>query len=282
MNWGKELANINVEKSNREKYLIILRDRKYSSELGESVLGALESTAKDNQEDLHLRIMTTVVLVKSAHKNNVLIKKLAKQLGFESAKTGGEDFINGIYGLLASEYDDPEVKTFLINLLNADDSQDIQFKKDSTLVVIEMKKDKKATEIIIGLMDNPKLRGTYTVTRAAFALGDIGGEKATRYLIDLVPKEKDWIDRAAVIQAIGLTKNSLARDFLLEQLKTKGETNELAEIVLGFQYLGDTSTIPILRAYEIEHHLDEHKKHSVEFTIQIIEQGGKKAYLPEE
>ncbi len=270
----KRALNKTENMDNRRTYLKILHDGNYSDELHEKELGALESAAGDVHEELGLRIQAILLLQGSAYKNNRSVKAIEKELGFESVKTDTH-YRTGFNILLANHYDDQEVRTFLYDYLKTKNSPNIKMKKDLVLGVMGMKKDEGAVENIIALLDNPKLKGTYTFSYAAYVLGYIGGEKATRYLIGLVPKVKDWLDRGMVVQYIGLAKNNLARDFLLEQLKAKGETIASIDILNGFQFLGDPTTIPILRAFETDHQLSNDEKELLERTIKIIGQGGR-------
>jgi hypothetical protein len=278
---ASELAKLAVDsKTPKEGRLRILNNLRFEplvSSLGKSDLESLEKIASDPNEDLNIKGSTAIVLIKTVHKDNENVKQLAKKIGIESVKekeTGMLGF--GMTSLLASRYEDPEVKTFLFDLLKSDDLPNIRNKKNFAIGVVERKKDKKATEAIIALMSNPKLKDTYTIQTATLALGYLGGTDATRYLIKRYSTEKDSINRSELLGEIGLTQTPLAREYLLKQLKTNNPTDNLYVffgILDGFEYLGDKSTISELRVFEDDRKLETDLKEMVEVKIERITKG---------
>src|SRR5208282_3975482 len=137
---------------------------------------------------------------------------MVKQIAFDLVKKGKSPGL--VYNLVLSHFQgDAEVETFLLDKLKTDPD------KNSAIQALGKIRSARALDEIKNLLDSNEAGKSFHKVRAYLAMGDIGGDKAFDYLMEYFKKEKPSLDKDDILFAIGRTKTSRAKVFLIDRLQ---------------------------------------------------------------
>jgi hypothetical protein len=249
------------------------------------VRGIALSTLQDKEVFHHVSSSSLSALIRSlprAGAKDYLTFAIAKVAAKDVGRLTESDR-NELKAFALNHLDDPKYgDTLPVGLLN-------QFPNDhdvrSALIArLKTTKDKNVTVQALGhikaheaipdleqMLNEPSPKGVYK-TRIILAIGEIGGDKAFKILRSQFDREKDRLEKPMIIMAIGLTKTSSAKQFLIPLLEDK-KKKFLSSTLNAFKFLGDPKTIPLLEARRNDATLDFSEKAAIDSAIRAIKVG---------
>jgi len=248
----------------RDSCLLILDQEKYSRHLLPDNFQQISSIAVDQKEDPQLRIDASDMILRDYKNAPLSIRQAIKQAAFDMSKAKWGAGL--VYQRVLAHYaGDPDVENFLLDRLDTDAN------KNSAILALGKIRSQRALEKIVSLLDSEQAGKSFVKVRAYLAIGDIGGDKAFDYLVHYRKKEKSSLDQDSILTAIGRTKTTRGRDFLLDRLQNNPGTADLV-ILSAIKFSGDASAIPTLQQ-ELQKPRSAESKRALQNTISALQMG---------
>lgn len=140
-----------------------------------------------------------------------------------------------------------------------------------TLWTLGKLKGRSAVPVIAKLLATQGDNKDFPKSRAYLAIGEIGGTQSYDQLLNYFSAEKDRTMRHVIVYAIGLSRDTRAKDYLLKQLNHAANPYYVSALK-GLQYFGDASVLPRLEL-EIQKGLPPYEELCVKKTMLAIKAG---------
>jgi hypothetical protein len=261
-----------VDKKKKGEYRLFclnyLEDPLVVKKIPDSLYKDLYLVIYDEKDDIYIRLKTAGFLLRNYKKISTEEKEQIKKFSLDKFKD--KRYHIHVRGhLLPLFVGDADVENILLDLLK--DTQEMPF----VLSPLGKIKSKKAMPIIVDMLNSKDAGVKFAKVRGYLALGDIGGDEACKRLIEFFDKEKDYMEKSNIINAIGRTRSKMAEQILLKYLDSDSPGSASLNFYAaldGLKYYGDPAMISHLEE-KLKKEQDQYRIWAIKKTIEAIKNG---------